>query len=192
MVIEMELTMKGLNIIQDIERMLNNPIYNEQWRQVDGYANYYVSNCGRVKNITTEMILKQRLNRTGYYIIDLHKFGNKKTYETHRLVALAFIDNNENCLCVDHKNNDKRNNTVKNLRWCTTQQNNMNRSKTCGTSSKYKGVCYYKRNKRWQSQIGLNGKYIALGYYKTQEEAGEAYNKKATELFGEFAKLNKI
>ena len=180
----MELIMKGLNIIQDIERMLNNPIYNEQWRQVDGYANYYVSNCGRVKNITTERILKQHLTRTGYYVIKLHEFGNKKTYKIHRLVAHAFIANQNDYKYVDHKNNDKRNNTVKNLRWSTTQQNNMNRSKTCVTSSKYKGVCYHKRNKRWMAQIQYCKTKTHLGYYKTQKEAGE--------LFGEFAKLNKI
>ena len=188
----MELTMKGLNIIQDIERMLNNPIYNEQWRQVDGYANYYVSNCGRVKNITNEMILKQRLTRTGYYVINLHEFGNMKTYKIHRLVAHAFIANQNDYKYVDHKNNDRKNNFMTNLRWCTSQQNNMNASKRENVTCKYKGVSFYKKYGTWRAQIQYCKTKTHLGYYKTQKEAGEAYNKKATELFGEFAMLNKI
>ena len=57
-------------------------------------------------------------------------------------------------------------------------------------SSGYKGVCLVK-NGKYRSKIMKDRKPIHIGYYSTPEEAGEAYDKKAKELFGEFAKLNK-
>ena len=57
-------------------------------------------------------------------------------------------------------------------------------------SSKFKGVCFNKQVKKWQAYIRFNGKLIHLGRYKSELVAAEAYDKKAVELFGEFANLN--
>lgn len=57
-------------------------------------------------------------------------------------------------------------------------------------TSKYKGVTWDKGRNKWQSRIKKDGKSIYIGRYVSEEEAGRAYNKKAIELFGEFAKLN--
>jgi hypothetical protein len=64
------------------------------------------------------------------------------------------------------------------------------------SKSGYKGVRFHsdKRgwvlSKPWEARITINGKSQGLGHYSTKEEAAEAYNKKAKEVYGEFAKLN--
>jgi len=96
---------------------------------------------------------------------------------------------------ADHINHDTLDNRRCNLRICTHQQNGMNRrkrrphaGKKC--SSRYSGVCWDKRAKKWRAYIRHNGKRIYLGYFTSEIEAAKAYDKKAKELFGEFANLN--
>ena len=56
--------------------------------------------------------------------------------------------------------------------------------------SKYKGVYWHKKDKRWQAQIGENKKRTYIGSYTNEMDAARAYDKKAKELHGEFARLN--
>lgn len=74
------------------------------------------------------------------------------------------------------------------LRLATSAQNNHNLNKRKNTKSKYKGV----RAKRlkWQAGIYHEGKYINLGIYQTEDEAAKVYDKKAKELWGDFARAN--
>ena len=94
---------------------------------------------------------------------------------------------------VDHITHDGIviDNRRSNMRLATRSQNHANRRKLAGTSSKYKGVCWNGRGK-WQAQITDNYKNKYLGVFLTQEEAAQAYNLAAKELFGEYAKLNVI
>jgi len=162
--------------------------YNEQWRQIAGHANYYISNFGRVKNIQTERILRQRTEPNGYKRIQLQG----RNYYVHRLVALNFLENPDEKLLVDHIDNNKINNNVSNLRFATHSQNNMNSVKKEGTSSHYKGVGFHTKSNKWQAQIQINGQKIHIGYYYDEDLAALAYNNKAIELFGPYAKLNDI
>lgn len=92
---------------------------------------------------------------------------------------------------VDHKNGVSLDNRRENLRTCTTSENGMNQKKqNRNTSSIYKGVYFHKQRKKYVSRIKLNQKTIHIGYFDNEYEAGEAYNNKALELFGEFALLN--
>ena len=88
-------------------------------------------------------------------------------------------------LYADHKNGIKTDNTKDNLRPATSSQNAANTFKY-GT----KGVWYDKNVNKWKAGIRVNNKYIHLGYFITEQEAAEAYNKAARVYFGEFAKLN--
>lgn len=90
----------------------------------------------------------------------------------------------------DHIDRDPFNNQKSNLRPATVQQNCFNRSKEANTTSKFKGVSWKKRIHKWQAQIKLNQKNMYLGVFSEPEEAARAYDKKAKELFGEFAVLN--
>lgn len=89
----------------------------------------------------------------------------------------------------DHINNNPLHNTRNNLRLASNSQNCMNRLKTIfKSSSKYKGVTFNKRTRKWLVRI----KQIYIGLFDDEKEAAIAYNKEALILFGEFAKLNII
>lgn len=92
---------------------------------------------------------------------------------------------------VDHKDRNTYNNLDSNLRPATRSQNMANRQKMSGkASSRYKGVSWRKDMQKWGAQIRFNKKLISLGFFKIEEDAAKAYNKKAIELFGEFSCLN--
>jgi len=94
----------------------------------------------------------------------------------------------------DHINGNGLDNQRANLRACTVSQNGMNAQPRLGCASKYKGVTLKKKLKKypWQAGIVVNKKRIHLGYFETDTEAAIAYNEKAFELFGEFARPNVI
>ena len=97
----------------------------EIWKDKKDYEGHYqVSNWGRIKSIKfgKERILKQNI-RCGYYYVNLYKNNIKKQYPVHRLVAEAFIDNPDNLFQVNHKDENKTNNNVDNLEWCTNEYN---------------------------------------------------------------------
>lgn len=96
----------------------------EQWKPIAGFPNYQVSNRGRVKNIKTGRVLKPRVDGYDYEYVALYKSGKPKDYRIHRLTAEAFIPNINNLPQVNHIDEDKRNNNVTNLEWCTASQNN--------------------------------------------------------------------
>ena len=168
-------------------------IINEVWRSISGYINYQVSSIGRVRNTETGKILKN-CSRNNYYAISITKDGVRMGHYIHALVAQEFLDKPEvdYQLVIDHKDRNKLNNQVSNLRFVSQSQNLMNRGKGLNTSSKFKGVCWHKYNKAWRAQIGVNKTSIHLGYYEVEVEAAIVYNTKAVELFGEYACLNEL
>ena len=91
---------------------------------------------------------------------------------------------------IDHVNGNGLDNRRSNLRHCSRSQNQMNCSSR-DRKSKYKGV-YATRHGRWIAQLCFNRNHFYVGTYETEEAAAIAYNKIATEKYGEFAKLNSI
>jgi len=142
---------------------MNNQL--EQFRLINGYPNYQVSNHGRVMNAITGRILSLRDNGNGYKIIQL---GKGKNHYVHRLVAYAFIENPNNYTIIDHLNKVRYDNNVNNLRWCNQSMNLKNRSANkknltgiCGVTCKKtkKGTVYY------LGKIKNNeGKYISKSF----------------------------
>jgi len=137
---------------------------------------YAVSNLGNVLNIKTGLILKSGFDSRGYYIVSLYKNGKRTMKKIHRLVAEHFIDNPNNCECVDHIDRDRTNNSISNLRWCSYSENNRNSTKQKNCSSAYKGVSYYKQYKKWRCQIRVDRKQIHIGYYDNEIDSAKAYN----------------
>lgn len=76
-----------------------------------------------------------------------------------------------------------------NCRWVTTQQNSFN-TRDRGGTSKYKGVSWSTKRKKWVAQITVDGVTKNLGGFVEEKEAALAYNKAAKRLFGEYANLN--
>ena len=95
----------------------------ESWKKIDNYDNYMISNLGNIKNIKRNKLLSPSKNTWGYLGVMLHKNGNVKRYQIHRLVANAFIPNIENKKEVNHKDGNKLNNHVDNLEWVTRSEN---------------------------------------------------------------------
>lgn len=92
---------------------------------------------------------------------------------------------------VDHINNDPLDNRRENLRLATASQNQANRRKRTETTSKYKGVSWHKKARKWRATIGAgNGKQEHLGFYEDPKAAARAYDVRARELWGAFASLN--
>ncbi len=94
-------------------------------------------------------------------------------------------------MVIDHINHNGLDNRRVNLRMVTAQQNSWNVKKPRGKfSSKYKGVSFDKRSKKWTAAIFYKGKRIYIGQFDDEETAGRAYDLKAKELFKEYACLN--
>ena len=153
------------NLYQNLE-LDNFP--KEEWKDVENYEGLYqVSNLGRVKSLKDnngkprEKIMKQGKTKNGYLRIMLCKNGKRERFLVHRLVANAFIPNPNNFKCVNHKDEDKTNNCVNNLEWCTYQYNN-----TYGT-------CQQRRveNTDWKVKVA-NTDYKAITAKMDYKEIG--------------------
>ena len=160
----------------------------EIFRAINGYDNYEISNHGRVRNVNNGKFLKASNNK-GYKLVSLSMNGKQKTYRVHRLVAQEFLDNPDDKEYVDHIDGDPTNNHVDNLRYATPSQNCMNQKRRCNNTTGFKGVTFDKSLGNYQAQIQIGGRRRTLGHFATAELAYEAYKKKATEVYGEFARF---
>jgi len=149
----------------------------EVFKKIKGYPNYKVSNLGYVKSLKfgKERILKRGIGSRGYSTVSLHEDSKQKTKKIHQLVAVAFLNHTPNGhkLVVNHIDFNKLNNNVDNLEIVTARENS-NR-KHIKSSSKYVGVTWSKKSKKWLSQIEINGKKKHLGLFTNEIEASNKY-----------------
>lgn len=147
----------------------------------------------RITNMGKWYAAYDPIMKSFYAVRQIRKPNGKQTIRMHRVVTNAPINKE-----VDHINHNTLDNRVCNLRICTSSQNGMNRKPSQSKTSRYKGVSLDKQKRKnkiysyWRAQIYKNGKQIRLGYFKSETEAAKTYNKKAKELFGEFALLNEL
>lgn len=163
-------------------------------KELTKYPGYYVDELGKIYSLKGKTLreLKQYPKTHGYLYVTLFK-DNKRCYlRVHRLVAEAFLPNPNNLPEVNHKDEDKANNRVNNLEWCTAHDN-----KTYGTrrervarkvsdpsiprsnnTSGRKGVT----KTRWNTYVAyFNRKY--LGTFKTFDEAVAVREKAEKEAY---------
>ena len=139
----------------------------EQWKPVPGYEGIYeVSNLGRVRSLGRIKSNGRRVSggmkrinqhpQTGYMFVNLCKDGEKRTNLIHRIVALAFLPNPNNYPCINHKDENRANNNVDNLEWCTYKHNN-----DYGTR-RAKVLEYWKPKMRRVAQWDMQGNLIKV------------------------------
>jgi hypothetical protein len=134
----------------------------EEWRNIDGFSKYQVSNIGRIRNKSTKMILAARENNhTGYLRISLYDNDNKPhLLYIHRIVASAFCEKKDGCNFVDHIDTDRQNNISSNLRWVSRSENCRNQYTILKNSGARIGKKFKRRNRKKVEQYDLYGNFI--------------------------------
>lgn len=157
----------------------------EVWKKVpiEGYGEiYHISNKGRLRNIKTGRIHAICLDSDGYPHYILCSKNKRKPITAHRLVALAFIDNPMNLPCINHKDENKQNNSVENLEWCTPLYNNCYGTKLQRIADKRsipvaqmlngKVIAVYKNSKVAQKSTGVDFSKIRMCCRGERKHAG--------------------
>lgn len=179
----------------------------EKWKPALKYENTHeISSTGRVRSIGRLVTRKNGRNwwlkgrvlrlhtnsQTGYKQVGLWINGKEVKKYVHRLVIEAFrgpIPPNKE---VDHKNRNRQDNHLKNLRLASTTQSKWNSSKHNIASSLHKGVSWCKLTNKWRVRISINKCQRELGKFVEEKEAAKAYNHEAQKHFGKFAVLNDV
>lgn len=153
----------------------------ENWKDIKGFENeYQVSDYGRVRRkkgivnsglkhshyrTVYQTILKPHKKRNGYLTVDLSKNGKTTTVSIHRLVAIAFLPNDDvaNKKCIDHINCIKTDNRISNLEWVSSYENSQRAKK----NNLMKGARKPIRNK--QLNITFESSYQAAEYINNKK-----------------------
>jgi hypothetical protein len=118
-----------------------------------------------------------------------HKIEKKykpKNFLMHRLICPHYK-------MTDHIHGDKSDNRKSELRECTNQQNQWNRSKKSKSgTSKFKGIYWNKMRGKWKVAIMKDNHSYFRGYFDSEITAARAYNIAAKELFGDRARINSL
>ena len=161
----------------------------EIYKDIPNYEGVYqVSNLGNVKSLPREVfrdtsnlqikerILKGGLSGNGYITVVLRKDAKPKTFTIHKLVAITFLNHKPKGYkeVVDHIDGNRLNNKLNNLRLVTNRENCSVKNRG---SSKYTGVSWVKRPKKWQATIYINGKNKNLGHFDCETKAHLEYQR---------------
>ena len=132
-----------------------------EWRKIEGYENYFVSNTGEVKRNNKILNPTRHNGKQPYCYVSLCKNGKSHKFLVHRLVANAFIDNPLNKPQVNHIDGNPLNNTVENLEWVTNAENtqhaydnNLNKNKPLHITFNGETKCL----RKWCRDLNLNYK----------------------------------
>lgn len=125
----------------------------KEWFDIPGYEGLYqIRRDGTVRNAKSLKVLTGNVNSHGYIVMSLSRGGKKKDCKLHRLLALTFMPNTSDFDCINHKDENKLNNSLENLEWCTKGQNNRHAREILGVDMTAKPVC----------QSTMAGDFVAL------------------------------
>jgi hypothetical protein len=153
---------------------------------------YSVSTEGDVfSHVTTQFMTRLSRGKTGYLFVRIaaEVNGKKKAKNIHRIMGETYLGATRGQM-VDHKDGDRANNDLNNLRLCDNRTNQYNSKIWSNNTTGFRGVWFNKRKKRFTANICVNGKNQYLGGFLTAEEAGQAYDDAAKKLHGDFYRSN--
>jgi hypothetical protein len=134
-----------------------------------------------ITRLSTGHKYKFKTSNKGYYMITFSKgTKNQNYFLVHRLFFYyhyGYIPK-----IVDHKDTNRKNNNIENLRELNTSQSSRNTKKRKNSTSIYKGVNWSKIANKWVAHLSLNKKDIHIAYFDNEDDAGQAYNDKIREL----------
>ena len=171
----------------------------EIWREVPNYEGYYeASNMGRVRSLDRWVVNSRGQERfykgrilegtvhKGYRRFALSIDNKSRTFSAAQISAIAFLSHIPagNTLVVDHIDGDKSNDRLENLRVVSSRENVTTcfRSDRDSLTSKHAGVHWHKPNNKWCAHIRYEDKQVHLGYYSTEIDASNAYQKALGEI----------
>jgi hypothetical protein len=155
------------------EKLKYDPVSGEfSWRK----------NSGRHGRYPAES--RAGFQKDGYWMITICG----RDYRAHRL-AWLYVHGEWPLGQIDHRDLNRSNNSIGNLRCATRSQNGANRRALKNNSSGHKGVSWYRWSGKWKASI-KKGRVIHLGYFDTKEAAAAAYREAAIQYHGEFARVS--
>jgi hypothetical protein len=143
----------------------------ETFVKIEAFEKYEVSNLGKIRNMKSGRILKPFLDRSGYLRHCLCENNKRKYLFLHRIIATTFIDNPEGKPCVNHIDENKLNNDLSNLEWCTVKENNVHGTRIKRASEK----CFKK-----VIQLDLNDN--VLNEFESIKQAGQETGASASHI----------
>ena len=143
----------------------------ETFVKIEGFEKYEVSNLGKVRNMKTGKILKPILRRDGYLVLCLYGHNKQKHLLLHRIIATAFVDNPDEKPCVNHIDENKLNNDLSNLEWCSVRENNVH-------GTRMKRIA----EKRFKKVIQLDLNDNVLNVFESIKQAGQETGVFATSI----------
>ena len=124
--------------------------------EIKDYPNYLIFRNGAVLSkgfdkFHPPRFLKHNINKTtGYYYVNLYKDKKPRPHYIHRLIGCHFIPNPENKRCIDHKDRNKLNNSLTNLRWATCSENVINTGIRSDNKTGHIGIAYCNTRKKYK------------------------------------------
>lgn len=164
---------KSGEMIKTQQKKRNNcPNINlDNFKVIEGFENYMIDKQSNIYSKSKKIILNQTLNNGYYYRVNLCKNNKDKEYKilsVHRLVALAFLENPQNKKFVNHKDGDKSNNSLSNLEWVTSSENQQHAVKTGLLKVKGKNINVINQKTNEIVNTFTSIKEAAI-FYKTRE-----------------------
>ena len=158
----------------------------EVWKDIAGYEGLYqVSNLGKVKSLARNKQLKFDYHKRGYQIVTLCNNKVRKRLQVHRLVASAFIENPNALPQVNHIDENKRNNNVDNLEWCSNDYNNRYGTRDARMAAKHKKpICQYDTNNNFVKGYDSIIEAVKQNDFKTGTSISECCRFKRKTAYG--------
>ena len=139
----------------------------ENWKKIEGYEKYEVSDWGRVRR--GGKVLKGVANSEGYLQVQLYKDGIRVQRTIHRLVCLSFLPNPEGKPSVNHIDHNEANNRLENLEWATHTEQKLHSPSPIGVSG-HRNIRQLPSGS-WCVQIKRNNVWVFNRTFKTLQEA---------------------